>query len=96
MDVYDCGRCQGSGHVTGGLGWEIPWPRWAPDGERAQGAGILPPHICPDCNGAGKILDMTDDAPHLPWESNRSGERVDERDAADSRYFLPRRKSPPN
>jgi len=96
MDMHVCARCEGSGHVTGGLGWEIPWPRWAPKAHRARGAGILPPHTCPDCGGAGTILNMTEDTPQVGWESNRSGSRVDERDQADSRYIPLRRKSRPN
>lgn len=96
MDMHVCARCEGSGHVTGGLGWELPWPRWAPRAARAEGAGIIPPHVCPDCGGAGTILDMTEETPQLPWESNPRGERADEREAADVRYYLPRRRSAPN
>jgi len=69
MNVHICIRCDGSGHVTGGYGWEIPWTRWATDSSAAtEEHGILKAHVCPDCAGTGALLEFarTHVLP-LPW-----------------------------
>ena len=50
MNIHVCARCEGSGHVTGGFRWEIPWTRWAPTATHPNSrSGLLRPQPCPDC-----------------------------------------------
>ncbi len=56
MKIHVCRRCDGSGHVTGGFHWEMPWTRWAPTPEAAA-ASFLAPHACPDCGGTGALIE---------------------------------------
>jgi DnaJ-class molecular chaperone len=59
MNIHECGRCEGCGHVTGGYHWEIPWTRWAPTAAHPNNAGgVLRAHGCPDCGGTGALLEM--------------------------------------
>jgi hypothetical protein len=72
MNIHVCGRCDGSGHVTGGFQWEIPWTRWATDVVRAtEASGILRPHVCPDCGGTGALLELPDYSLPLHLPSRR-------------------------
>lgn len=61
MNIHVCARCEGSGHVAGGYGWEVPWTRWATDAERAGKTGLLEPQPCPDCAGTGALLEVKSD-----------------------------------
>lgn len=76
MDIHVCARCEGSGHVTGGFGWEVPWPKWARDASQKPDSGILPPHACPDCGGAGTLLDMSELADGESWPAHRNARRT--------------------
>ena len=68
MRVHSCVRCDGSGHVTGGYGWEVPWTRWAGGTSDADGSGILRAHGCPDCGGTGALLEFPEEKRvTLPW-----------------------------
>jgi hypothetical protein len=69
MNIHSCARCDGSGHVTGGYGWEIPWTRWAGGTtENADDRGLLRAHVCPDCCGTGALLEFPRvQVVPLPW-----------------------------
>jgi len=72
MNIHSCARCDGSGHVTGGYGWEIPWTRWAVGSGDPADPGILKAHACPDCGGTGALLEFP--RPQilpLPWGGAR-------------------------
>lgn len=70
MKIHVCRRCDGSGHVTGGYRWEIPWTRWAagPDSARRS---FLAPQPCPDCAGTGALIELEGAAADLPFASRR-------------------------
>jgi len=55
MNVHKCSRCDGSGNVAGGFGWEIPWTQAV--------QLVVQPQECPDCGGAGALLEFGDLAP---------------------------------
>lgn len=73
MNIHECARCDGSGHVTGGYGWEVPWTRWAGvDAGTSEDHGILKAHGCPDCGGTGALLEFPQaPALQLPWHGVR-------------------------
>ncbi len=72
MHIHVCGRCDGSGHLTGGFQWEVPWTRWAADAARAtDSSGILRPHACSDCGGAGALLEVTERSKPMSLPSRR-------------------------
>ena len=63
MNVHKCSRCDGSGNVAGGFGWEIPWTQAV--------ELVVQPQECPDCGGKGTHLEFDDLAPAL-WSLGRS------------------------
>lgn len=74
MNIHVCARCDGSGHVTGGYGWEVPWTQWAvEDTATSVEHGILKAHVCPDCAGTGALLEFPrQPSLQLPWGGIRS------------------------
>jgi DnaJ-class molecular chaperone len=72
MNIHECGRCDGCGHVTGSFQWEIPWTRWAPTVAHPNNrTGVLHARPCPDCGGTGALLELDQRQPGLQLASRR-------------------------